>query len=66
MTIGHWVFASAREHCKMGKARKALEHEFWYVDQLEQFGDAFIGLYGYESARLISGGQGPGGVRESV
>lgn len=61
MTIGHWVFCKREEHCKMGNARKALEHEFWHVDQFEQFGDAYIGLYGYESARLISEGKDPAG-----
>jgi RHS repeat-associated protein len=63
MTIGHWIFCEREEHCKMGNARKALEHEFWHVDQFEQFGDGFVGLYAYESARLLRAGEDPAGCQ---
>jgi len=60
-TMGHWVFCRLAEHCKMGNSRKALEHEYWHVDQFEQFGDTFMELYALEPARLKGMGKDESG-----
>jgi RHS repeat-associated protein len=60
-TLGHFVFCSKTENCEMGhpKPHNILEHEYWHVDQWEEFGDSFAALYAMEWANIRDSGGNP-------